>query len=326
MSIASVKATVGNENSIQTFGSFLPQIHKSHQREGVCMVFEKLSPGIRKSKRSSFSAIILISLCSLALTDISHAAGRVFYDGFESGVVNAKWRSDGDSPLCSVVSSAVDGVAGPYAGTKMVSCNTSTNANFDNLVLDTNNYSDVLLIRTRVRVDKDMDRTVSSSKKILRFFYWTGSVYHDLFAIIRPASGLNNESHSQLNVTENTYWGGASGDNTANSSSWHKVEYYIRQSTGAMKVWHDGVLVRNELGLNYVGVKWSPFYITSNFSDSHDGTNHVYFDEFEVFSDLGTGATGLMSSATITQGSSAQSPAPESPAPGAPSSLQVVVP
>jgi len=262
-------------------------------------------------------------LSSLALMDISHAAGRVFYDGFESGVVNAAWRSDGGSPLCSVVSSSVDGLAGPYAGTKMVSCNHSTSANFDNLVLDTNTYNDELFIRTRVRVDRDMDRTVGSSKKILRFFYWTGSVYHDMFAIIRPASGLNNESHSQLNVTEDTYWGGASGDNTANSSSWHKVECYIRQSTGAMKVWHDGVLVRNESGLNYVGVKWSPFYITSNFADAHDGSNHVYFDEFEVFSDLGTGATGLMSSATITQGGTAQSTAT---APAAPSNLQFVVP
>lgn len=264
-------------------------------------------------KRTRCLAITVILLSASVISDMSYAAGRVFYDGFESGTIQPQWTDDGGSPLCPVVSTSVDGVAGPYAGTKMLSCNHTTSPDFDSLKLDTSNYTDELFIRTRVRVDQDMDRTTGSSKKILRFFLWTGQVYHDMYEIIRQVPALNNEFHPQINVTQDTYWGGASGDNTAVSTSWHKVEYYIRQSTGTMKVWHDGILVRNDTGLNYVGVKWSPFFITSNFSDSHDGSNHVYYDEFEVFSDLGSGATGQMSSATIAHGGSTDIAPPVAP-------------
>lgn len=235
----------------------------------------------------------------------AQAAGRVFYDGFESGSVDAAWRSDGGSPFCSVVSTSLDGVTGAYAGSKMVRCahGVEDSSVFDNLVLDTDNYTDELFLRTKVRVDQDMDKTTGSGKKILRWFVWDGvSTYHDLYEIIRQTNGLNNECHSQFNVTENTYWGDAVGDNTAVTSGWHEVEYYIKHSTGQIKVWHDGVLIRNESGLNFVGAQWSPFYLTSNFSDTHDATNHVYFDEFEVYSDAGTGATGTMAAGDIVQG------------------------
>ncbi len=78
-----------------------------------------------------------------------------------------------------------------------------------------------------------------------------------------------------------------------------------------MKVWHDGVLVRNDVA-PFNGAKWSPFWLTSNWEDSHDAVNYVYFDDVEVYSDVGTGATGLMSDATITAfgTSTARLPAP----------------
>jgi len=248
--------------------------------------------------------IIYAVLLTCLSADLAQAAGRIFYDGFESGSVDAAWTSDGSSPLCAVVSASIDGLAGPYAGTRMVRCNhgVEDSSVFDNLVLDTSNYTDELFIRSRVRLDNDMDKTSGSAKKIMRFFVWDGvSIYHDLFGVLRPTNGVNNECHSQFGVTENTYWGDAVGDNTAITSGWHKIEYYIRQSTGVIKVWHDGVLVRNESGLNFMSTKWSPFYLTSNFADAHDSTNHSYYDEFEVYSDSVAGAIGTMADATIAQ-------------------------
>ncbi|MBL8254903.1 MAG: hypothetical protein JNJ76_15020, partial [Candidatus Competibacter sp.] len=100
-----------------------------------------------------------------------------------------------------------------------------------------------------------------------------------------------------------TYWGGATGDNTAISSGWHVVEYYFNRSTGAVKTWHDHVLVVDSNVGQFSGSigEAGNFYLTSNFSDAHDAENFVYFDEIEIFSDANTGtpATGSMADASI---------------------------
>ena len=48
-------------------------------------------PKMAKGKR--YLAIGLIALSQLALADLSYAASRVFYDGFEDGTTN-KWTKD----------------------------------------------------------------------------------------------------------------------------------------------------------------------------------------------------------------------------------------
>jgi hypothetical protein len=100
-----------------------------------------------------------------------------------------------------------------------------------------------------------------------------------------------------------TYWGQA-GDSTANPVSWHTVEWYFKVSAGTIKVWHDGMLVRNENGYDFKNTKWYPFYLGSNFSSPHDAVNYVYFDNIEIYSDTGTAAIGSMSDATITNSDS----------------------
>src|SRR5262245_25561634 len=66
-------------------------------------------------KKASFP--LLVALLPFA----THAAGRVFYDDFESGSTG-KWSQDGGRNKCVVVSAAVD-AKNPFAGTKMAECN-----------------------------------------------------------------------------------------------------------------------------------------------------------------------------------------------------------
>src|SRR5438477_641406 len=59
-------------------------------------------------------AIALILLSPLTTVDLSHAAGRVFYDDFESGNTN-KWQSSGTYCPATVAHTSPDG-ATPHSG------------------------------------------------------------------------------------------------------------------------------------------------------------------------------------------------------------------
>lgn len=251
-----------------------------------------------------YRSSLLIFLIGTQVSLQTSAQGRIFYDGFESGDTSL-WSQADFRNRCQVVAASQDGIAGPFSGTKMLKCNDNGSlawndpAAFESLMLDNLSYQNELFIRVRVRADASLERTGVSGKKILRFFNWTGnaSTYNDLFETLYPSSGLTNEGVAGGTQLQ-TYWGGAAGDLSANSNSWHKVEYYI-STAGTIKVWHDGVLVRDNGGLPTGNAKWLPFYITSNWADSHGSTNNVYFDDFEVFSDLGSGFTGSMTNASI---------------------------
>ena len=281
---------------------------------------EHLLPWARMSKHTSCLAMALVLLSPMAFTDVSYAAGRIFYDGFESGNVSA-WPNDNiaPDPPCTAVQTATDGIQPPKAGLWMGQCNFSDGGSnqFQALSVHTNNYADELFIRAWIRLDQQVNNNINADGtfgfKFLRFFQTAGS-YHDLFEGVTPmAPGLQNQCAGGWGSCP-TYWGGGGAETTHSSNIWHKIEYYIQQSTGTIKVWHDGVQVRSDSGYNFAGVKWDPFYTMSNgtLGGGHP-TNHVYYDEFEIYSDNGTGATGTMSNATITQGGSTDTTPPPAP-------------
>ena len=255
---------------------------------------------------------VLVVLSPLALMDASHAAGRVFFDDFEDGTTN-KWAQDDFRNKCAVVTSAADGIAGPYAGSRMARCNWNGTvawndpATYESLAINSISYTNEIFYRVRLRVDKNTDRTNGSPLKMLRIYYWDGNqaTYRDMFEDVIPGDSLSNRGNAGSTALS-TYWGDASGDNTGSSSGWHTVEYYFNNASGQIKVWHDGILIRNNtVSLN--SQKWLPFYLTSNWSDAHDSTNYVYFDNIEIYSDTGSGTTGLMSDASISSSSSSSS-------------------
>ena len=252
-------------------------------------------------------AIAFTFLVPLGLSEVSSAASRVFYDGFESGNTNL-WGAESGRNRCTVVTSAADGVQGPYAGSRMAQCNWNGSAvwnsaeAFETLVANPPPYASETFYRARIRIDQNTERTDTSPLKFLRIYSGsTGtSDYRDIYENSTSAPGLSNRGDAGPTQLT-TYWGTASGDNTGSTSSWHKIEYYFNHSTNNIKVWHDGVLIRNNT-VSFNSQKWLPFYLASNWSDAHDSTNHVYFDEIEIFSDNGTGASGSMSDATISSG------------------------
>jgi hypothetical protein len=243
----------------------------------------------------------------------SLAASRIFYDGFETGTTDL-WKTADYRNRCTVVTAAFDATVGPYQGAKMASCNWNgtvvwnDSASFETLALPPVADSNELFYRFRVRLDKDVDKGAGSAGKLLRV-YVSSPVYNDMFDAARTSVGLTNEGLAGGNQMP-TYWGSATGDATAATGAWHKIEYYFNKSTGTVKVWHDGVVIRNLTGLAFNGAWWAPVYLLSNYADPHDASNHVYFDDIEVFTEAGDTATGSMVDGTIADGSADEKPKP----------------
>lgn len=260
-----------------------------------------------------------------------HAAGRVFFDNFESGNTNA-WSADTSGNKCTATRTSVDQRA-PRSGSYMAECNWNgvvawnDPQNFSALVLRSWDYSREFLIRFWFRYSSDVDRKMGN--KLMRLLSQDGS--HSFYVAAQM-----ERTNGPLFV----YWesmGGRSGplsygDGTvAGDGNWHKVEIYMKhnnagQSDGVVKVWLDGSIVSQ--GTNLVtassGARWYPFYLMSNWSNNpgweHDANNHVYWDDVEVFSDTGSGASGSMADATISVSGGS---APSGSTPSAPGSLTV---
>jgi hypothetical protein len=80
-------------------------------------------------------------------------------------------------------------------------------------------------------------------------------------------------------------------------------------------VWIDGGLKQEATHIVTVapGHQWGPLYLMSNWSNNpgweHGASNHVYWDDIEVYTDAGSGGSGNMSDATISAGSGDAQPA-----------------
>jgi hypothetical protein len=309
-------------NSMQPLGSIITR-HCGRGQEKPTVSWSQL-PWARVGKRTHGLAIIMILLSALALPDFSYAAGRVFYDGFEDGTTN-NWTIESGRNPCPVVTSALDGGPGPR-GTRMMRCNWD-GGSFEGVVLNSWSYTNEFLLRFWVRLDADVDRV--NGAKLFRLNWPT-------YDIVLQRDYSDNQFHM--------WWfmpGGADGMNCWNREGnflddhqWHKIEIYVKHDTGSnngiVKSWRDGVFINWDCGNprtnlnNYAGSPYYPWYVMSNWSQNpgweHDNNNHIYWDDIEIYSDNGTGATGSMSDATINvsgAGSVNQTP------PNPPQNLQV---
>jgi hypothetical protein len=249
----------------------------------------------------------------------SRAAGRVFFDDFESGNLS-KWSADGGHSMCTVVQAALDGGT-VHGGTHMMQCNWNgivawDDANaYSTVVLPQSswNYNSEFLIRLWVRYDRDVNHT--DGGKLLR---------------LDPNDNLESfYIGARMNLGDGPafiYWeliNGAPGPEFWGSGSalgdqrWHKIEIYVKASTsanGIVRAWIDGSLKQEATNIVTVaaGHKWGPLYLMSNWSNNpgweHGASNHVYWDDIEIYTDAGSGASGKMSVATISAGSGGTQP------------------
>lgn len=235
---------------------------------------------------------------------------RVFYDGFESGNTNL-WQQDGLHLRCAVVGvSAVDGGT-PKTGVSQAQCNwdgTQTNDVWQALTQQFAIQNETF-IRYWVRYATDVDVSPNGGLggKQGRL---TTQDYQDGNQLYWGADGDGDVAW--VTVIENgAPWGAQYGSIGVNDHQWHKIEIYIKpglKGDGVVKVWHDGVLqfTNTYTNITAAGQKYDTFYLMSNWSGAtgcctHDAANHLYWDEFEVFTDGagGTAATGSMADGSV---------------------------
>jgi hypothetical protein len=250
---------------------------------------------------------------------VASGQGRVFYDGFEDGTTN-KWGADAGHAKSQVITQAVDG-KGPRSGTRFMSANFESN-NYSGVRLDSWSYNREMFIRMWWRIDANFDNR--DGAKLMRLGY-SGSV--DTETLFQRDSGVLHEPWYVGGQLVRNCWSPHSLDDR----NWHKLEIYIKHDTngtdGVLKVWWDGVLAPACYpfqGNTFSSSKWFPLFLPSNWSPNpgweHDMNNNFYVDDVEVYSDLGSGAAGLMADATITN--SGTPPPPTAPA--APTNLRIV--
>jgi len=264
---------------------------------------------------------VLASALLLAGATAANAAGRVFFDDFESGTTS-KWTPVPNGNNCKAVKSSVDGVAS-HSGSFNAECNWNGVVSwqdaqaYSSMELTKWDYNREFLIRFWLRYSSDFDHKAGA--KALRLYPGDDSFY--LGAQMERTGGplfiyfeSINGSSGPISYGDGTIFG---------DGKWHRVDIYIKHNTagasdGTVKVFRDGVV--QVQGTNIVtakaGSKWYPMAVMSNWSSNpgweHDASNHVYWDDFEIFSDMGTGASsGTMADGTIQQtGTTTKVPSP----------------
>jgi hypothetical protein len=277
-------------------------------------------------KRKRYLAIALLLLSPMAITDVSYAAGRVFYEGWETG--NSDGFAADAGGKCPIVSVPVDGGAGPKAGTKMLQCNWDGSGGGDFfLALQLNGWSfnTDFFIRYWFRTASDMGG--GEGPKVMRMGSDQGNGFHaGSFLACHTAPGSTYTGGFYTNV--GWFIGSLPGGGHCQGPNWHQVEIFVHMaaSGGVITLWVDDVMLVTATGdtRSENGEKWNRFNVSSNWSGAagccdHDSSNHTYWDEFEIYSDTGTGATGSMAAGTITQGGSGGDTTP----PAAPTNLRI---
>jgi hypothetical protein len=252
----------------------------------------------------------------------------VFFDDFESDSVS-KWTKADLRDMCQPVQRGFDGSA-PHGGRYMLACNWNGTVSWDkhdaystvSLPQAQWPYKGEFLLRLWVKYDLDVAHTEGG--KVLRFFPPDHLDQYLLVAAMQHPGGPAESSWLALNGVQGpTYWGHKM---PLGNHEWHKLEIYLKASTsadGIARVWFDGVLQQELTKIATVapGKSWGPLYLMSNWSNNpgweHGANNHVYWDDIEMFTDMGVGGTGQMSDASIQGGE------PPSPAPNAPGAVHV---
>lgn len=262
-------------------------------------------------RRTAVPALVAL-VVGMIVSVPGFAAGRVFYDGFDSNT--NQWAQDDFRSRCTVAQSALDGGPGPKSGAGMVRCNWNGTLAWNSpdryltLKLPAWSYDREFLVRFWIRGDADAtDHPVNGPK------LWRLGPY--------SSSGMKfrngDEDAAFYNVSSqigSTYWG-----KNPTPTAWHKYEIYVLQASsgGIIRIWRDDQLVKDITGANTTQSSgtWTPFYISSNWSGAdgccdHDANNHLYWDEFEIYSDSGTGASGSLSDGSIAATGGVVSPEP----------------
>lgn len=253
--------------------------------------------------KSSPTVLALVIGFAMSLPAVADASSRVFFDNFDAGAPTG-WTTT----KCPAVTRAADGGA-PRNGTHMMQCNWNGTLDWthpdklQDAALTSWTYQNEYFVRMWFRYDADVDHRGGSKQMRLGFEGPNEVIFSCQFEHGNNATlwiGPNNLP---------SFWGSAAS--RCGDRNWHKLEVYVKNNTtgsdGVLRVWMDGTMIRewrNPSGT--VGGRRVGLNLPSNWSSNpgweHDALNHVYFDDVEIYSDAGTGATGSMADASITVG------------------------
>ena len=253
-----------------------------------------------------------LALCLLLLPDYAWAVGRVFYDDFENAVVNTSlWNATPPWHLARTTQTAADGGPGPHAGAWMGVTNWASSgpdAEYTSFNRSGWSWTSEMFIRMWFRYDANVDLHVGSKAFRLSGDYPNASFYWGC-QMERPPNQHLFWYWEKIGATDGPISYGDSWRGCGDQL-WHKLEIYIKanttgQANGILRIWEDGEIVEENTNVVSVtdGHYWNKVDFASNWSNyTKIGDNFVYWDDFEIYSDTGTGGSGLMSDASITQG------------------------
>lgn len=262
-------------------------------------LIQSTKPSIRK-----YLAILPILIAQLMLPTPSFSASQVFFDDFEGGISSA-WAKDDFRDMCPSVGKANDG-GSPKSGSGMLSCNWNGEVawndrkSYQTLKLPNWSYNKEFLIRAWIRTDADGD-TPKDGPKIFRI----GADGRSEAEVDFNGGAMTAFFFNSNQQIGGTFWGAGS---SLGDGNWHKFELYIKEgASGVIRIWEDGAMKYEYLGsVTQTTGGWGEFWISSNWSGGapgdryHDASNHIYWDNFEIYSDIGVGAVGSLSDASIS--------------------------
>lgn len=251
-------------------------------------------------------------------------ASRMFADGFESYTVGSRlplttWNTEDSRIAAMIVSAPTDGLFSPHGGSKMARCRwngtipLSDLNNFETLAINPDTYANnEWFIRVYLRLDNNFDiiSPTGSGSHLLRSLHTSPTTME--FVEDQSSNSTNTGVRVNSNNFDVSVFAGK-----LQPGQWYKYERYVHYGSGIIRTWWNGSLRAESTTLNFAGSKFGNLNLASNWGDpSPDATNDLYFDDFELFSDLNTGSavTGLMSNATIqVSGGGADTTPPTAP-------------
>jgi hypothetical protein len=233
--------------------------------------------------------------------------GRVFHDDFESGNAD-KWQMEYEKAV--IVQTAKDG-GSPHSGSHMAEGNWNGlpgQETRSGLYLPSWEYTNEFLVRFWLRYDQDVDK-VGGNKVVRIAGTYPNHSFYCAAAMEKPNGVLFAYWESIGGVAGPILYDGP----PAGDCQWHRYDVYTKhhspgQEDGIVRLFLDGQVVLEGVNIkSYAeGFKWGEFVFMSNWSSNpgweHDGENHAYLDDVEIFSDAGTGGTGSMADGTAQAG------------------------
>jgi len=224
----------------------------------------------------------------------SESFGRIHHENFESGALGDVLGEDANHAGVQVLDTGYDsGTA--HSGTYCAAMNWTSNG-YSGLRRTSWSYRKEFFIRFWARLDADVDPVWGA--KILRLGFnssdGTSTPKND-FTIQRDGA-FHETLYSEQAIAANNWSAYDMNDNR-----WHKFEIYLYEDdvNGVFKFWFDGQLETSTWpyhgDTHVTDSAWDTFYLPSNWSNfAHDDANHIYLDDFEIYSDTGTGGKGSM--------------------------------